>query len=143
MNIHSVRALCRAIVEAGWSIDNIACFGMGGKLLQGVDRDTHKFAFKCSAINIDGEWHDVFKDPVGDHGKASKRGLMYVGYDGKVFHTSNLTHKMATVPEFGDHLVEVFRDGTLTKRYDYSEVRANALKTDYSKKVIGATSNKE
>ena len=49
---------------------------MGGALLQKVDRDTMKFAFKCSAIQIGGEWQDVYKDPVTDHGKRSKRGRL-------------------------------------------------------------------
>ena len=32
--------------SAGWSADNIA-FGSGGGLLQKLNRDTEKFAFKC------------------------------------------------------------------------------------------------
>ena len=43
---------------AGWSADNIA-FGSGGGLLQKVNRDTSKFAFKCSAVEVDGEWRDA------------------------------------------------------------------------------------
>ena len=46
---------------------------MGGALLQKVDRDTMKFAFKCSAIQIGGEWRDVYKDPATDHGKRSMK----------------------------------------------------------------------
>ena len=29
---------------------------MGGALLQGIDRDTQKFAMKCSAAQINGVW---------------------------------------------------------------------------------------
>jgi nicotinamide phosphoribosyltransferase len=56
----------------GWSANNIA-FGCGGGLLQQMDRDTHKFAFKCSAIERADGWHDVYKTATG---KASKRGRL-------------------------------------------------------------------
>lgn len=71
----------------GWSADNVA-FGSGGGLLQKVNRDTCKFAFKCSAIDIDGTWHDVMKDPITDEGKRSRAGrfddadLQTVFFDG-------------------------------------------------------------
>lgn len=35
--------------QAGWSAENIG-FGSGGGLLQKLDRDTQKFAFKCRYV---------------------------------------------------------------------------------------------
>lgn len=64
-----------AMLKEHWSVDNIA-FGSGGGLLQKVNRDTCRFAFKCSAIEIDGEWQDVYKHPVGMNYKQSKRGRL-------------------------------------------------------------------
>lgn len=55
------------------SAQNFA-FGSGGDLMQKVNRDTLKFAFKCSAIKVNGEWRDVYKDPITDSGKKSIRG---------------------------------------------------------------------
>lgn len=76
INEMAIRSILRAIVDImGFSADNIA-FGMGGALLQIVNRDTQKFAMKCSAIFNGAEWVDVFKDPVTDPGKASKKGLL-------------------------------------------------------------------
>ena len=59
----------------GWKISaqNLA-FGSGGDLMQNVNRDTCKFAIKCSAICVNGEWRDVYKDPITDPGKKSLRG---------------------------------------------------------------------
>jgi nicotinamide phosphoribosyltransferase len=57
----------------GWSAQNFA-FGSGGDLMQNVSRDTLKFAMKCSAIKVNGEWRDVYKDPITDQGKKSIRG---------------------------------------------------------------------
>lgn len=61
--------------ERGISVDNFA-MGMGGGLLQKVNRDTMKYAMKANAIEIDNEWHDVYKDPITDQGKRSKRGRL-------------------------------------------------------------------
>lgn len=55
------------------SAQNFA-FGSGGDLMQKVNRDTLKFAFKCSAIKINGKWRDVYKDPITDSGKKSIMG---------------------------------------------------------------------
>lgn len=55
------------------SAENFA-FGSGGDLMQNVNRDTLKMAMKCSAILVNGEWRDVFKEPVTDLGKASIKG---------------------------------------------------------------------
>lgn len=69
--------------QNGYSAENIA-FGMGGGLLQKVDRDTQKFAMKCSAVTMEsGEVVPVYKDPVTDRGKTSKPGRLDVA-KGKV-----------------------------------------------------------
>jgi Nicotinic acid phosphoribosyltransferase len=75
VNPESIAAILKDLADQGFSASNIA-FGMGGALLQKVDRDTMKFAFKCSAIERAGVWQDVYKDPVTDAGKRSKRGRL-------------------------------------------------------------------
>jgi nicotinamide phosphoribosyltransferase len=71
----SIRSILFSLTLAGYSADNIA-FGQGGALLQQVNRDTMKFAMKCSAAFVDGRWIDVFKDPATDSGKQSKKGRL-------------------------------------------------------------------
>ena len=56
----------------GWSADNIS-FGSGGGLLQKMNRDTQKYAFKCSLAIINGKEVHVYKDPITDPGKNLKR----------------------------------------------------------------------
>jgi len=75
INQDSIRAIMKSLIDAGYSISNIA-FGMGGALLQQVNRDTMGFAMKASAVKINGVWTDVFKDPVTDNNKRSKRGRL-------------------------------------------------------------------
>jgi len=117
----TINSILFCMEMAGYSADNVA-FGQGGALLQQVNRDTLKFAMKCSAIKVKGEkaWRPVFKDPITDPGKASKRGrvTLYKDRDGK--YSSGVEDWMPTA------LVEVFRDGEVTKQYTFAEVRANA-----------------
>jgi nicotinamide phosphoribosyltransferase len=63
------------VVKMHWSATNIA-FGSGGGLLQKVNRDTQKWAFKACAIRVNGVLRRVFKDPITDQGKKSKSGLL-------------------------------------------------------------------
>lgn len=71
----TIEQVVNAMIAGGWSLDNIA-FGMGGGLLQKVNRDTQRFAFKCSSITINGEEREVFKAPASDPSKNSKRGKL-------------------------------------------------------------------
>ncbi len=71
----SIGAILAALDDAGYAADNIT-FGMGGALLQRVDRDTQRFAMKCSAIRLGETWTGVRKDPVTDSGKRSKMGRL-------------------------------------------------------------------
>ena len=75
VNEKSIDQILTALKTAQFSGDNIS-FGMGGALLQAINRDTCKWAMKCSAIEIDGIWRDVFKSPITDQGKTSKKGRL-------------------------------------------------------------------
>lgn len=80
INENSIGQILANFEAAGVSTENIA-FGMGGGLLQQVNRDTLKFAAKCSAAYVNGQWRDVYKDPVTDKGKQSKRGRLGLVYE--------------------------------------------------------------
>jgi nicotinamide phosphoribosyltransferase len=109
----------------GYSADNIA-FGCGGGLLQKVDRDTQKFAMKCSAMKVNGEWIDVFKDPVTDKVKKSKKGrLTLIKTSGDEIKTIREPAALAAAECM---LVPVFENGKILKEYTFAEVRANSEK---------------
>lgn len=107
VNPESIDAILTAMEQKGYSADNIV-FGMGGELLQKLDRDTQKYAMKAAAIRrakeeeefekyleevlaeqnvhlsaFDGptQWEDVYKDPKTDPGKQSKRGVLAQIFD--------------------------------------------------------------
>jgi len=131
VNLDSIHEILSTMKANGWSTDNIA-FGMGGALLQKLDRDTQKFAFKCSNATIDGKETPVWKDPITDPGKISKRGrLGLFHYDGIGYKTETITDKGSTTP---DILQTVFENGELIKEYTFDEIRDNA-KINTLKKV--------
>lgn len=114
----------------GWSTDNIA-FGSGGGLLQKLNRDTCKFAFKASSITyINGETTDsiernIYKEPITDGGKKSKSGRLGLV---KVVGPNGFTFKTVKESYFNDiythnELVEVFKNGTITKEYDWIDIK--------------------
>lgn len=121
ITVESLPKILDNLLNRGFSADNMA-FGMGGGLLQQVNRDTQKFAMKCSAVCIDNVWQDVFKDPVTDPGKRSKRGRLMLTRETGKYTTMNLH----TGFDWSNMLNEVWRDGTLKHETSFAEVRARA-----------------
>lgn len=62
-------------MNSQYCADNMT-FGMGGGLAQMVNRDTERFAIKCSGIIRDGKEVGIFKNPKSDPTKASKKGFL-------------------------------------------------------------------
>ena len=123
MNVDSIKRLIGAMIALGWSVDNIAV-GMGGGLLQGVTRDTLRFAMKANAIKVKGEskWRDVYKQPASDPSKSSKAGRQAVVEDiDKQYHAvaaevcSPVNNKLETI----------YLNGVLRKELTFDEVRGN------------------
>ncbi len=117
INYQSISAILRVIVDMmGYSADNLA-FGMGGALLQAVDRDTLKFAMKCSSVTVNGNEVDVFKDPITDPGKKSLAGRFSV------------TSDMQVVPQgsvVDDQLKLRFNNGAMANIQTFDQIRQRA-----------------
>ncbi len=126
IDANDIKIITEAIVNLGYSTDNIL-YGMGGGLLQKVNRDTMKFAMKCSAAKVEGEWIKVKKEPITDLGKSSKSGrvTLYKKSFGNDYLPDNPTWFSGVEDWPQSALVEVFRDGELKKEYSFEEVREN------------------
>jgi len=120
INEDTIRSILEKITSMGLSADNVA-FGMGGALLQQIDRDTQKFAMKCSAIQVNNQWRDVYKDPVTDAGKRSMKGRVTLFKDIDGNYTSG-----PFVPGKSDALQTVYENGVITKRWTFGEIRERA-----------------
>jgi nicotinamide phosphoribosyltransferase len=128
VNERVIRNILGHFSVLGFSADNIA-FGMGGALLQGINRDTQKFAMKCSAVRVDYEWRDVQKDPITDSGKKSKAGRVTLWKSGGEYASGIKPPVGWTDKGYGgwsEALVTVYRDGQLISEYTFDEVRANS-----------------
>lgn len=120
----SIPKILQAMKERKLSADNLT-FGMGGELLQKVDRDLLSFAMKASAIRIDGQWHDVYKDPVTGPEKKSKRGRLALVRSGDNLEGFE-TVLLEQLGERKNLLRPVFRDGYLLEECSFAEVRGSA-----------------
>lgn len=128
VNELSIRSILGAITSMGWSADNLA-FGMGGALLQQVDRDTQKFAMKCSSAQINGEWIDVQKDPIDDAGKKSKKGRVTLWTNGTGEFVSSVDKPIQWADKnWTEALLPVYCNGNLHNEITFEQVRANANK---------------
>ena len=117
----SLGEILESVSSAGWSTENLL-FGSGGALLQRLDRDTQKCAYKCSHAVVGGEEREVFKDPVTDPGKRSKKGRLVLVREGEEW----LTVKEEERGDRQDQLVTVFEDGEMVKTWTWQEVKERA-----------------
>ncbi len=120
VNPDAIGAILREMLLRRYSASNIA-FGMGGGLLQQVNRDTQRFAFKCSEVTVGGKAVQVFKDPVTDGGKRSKAGRLSLLEEGGRFATVE-----GELP--GSLLQPVFENGRVLRRTTLAEVRERAAR---------------
>jgi len=126
INHYSMGLILEAVAKAGWSTDNIL-FGMGRGLLQDMNRDVFGFAMKCSNVTIGGAEQYVFKEPVTDPGKKSKKGRQLLIWGSKYS-----TPELQTVSEDDnvtmgvDQLQTVFENGELVVNHSFKDVLERA-----------------
>lgn len=120
----SIKQIYDALVAHGISVENLV-LGMGGALLQKVNRDTQKFALKCSYAEVGAEKVEVKKSPVemNENGdlipsfKTSKAGRLKLIKQGDAFKT------VAENSDGEDLLETVFENGELKKSHTFEEIR--------------------
>jgi nicotinamide phosphoribosyltransferase len=128
VNYTEIGNIYKALKDNGISAENLV-LGMGGALLQKVDRDTQKFALKCSSAIVSGQEVRVEKSPtemdadgnITPSFKKSKGGrLKLVKIDGK-FKTVNEDDE----PGAENLLQTVFENGELINTISFEQVKAN------------------
>lgn len=117
----SIEAILQAMVQNRFSADNIA-FGMGGELLQKINRDTLRFAMKVSGIRRKGEsiWNPVYKDPQTDQTKRSKPGRLALIQNE---HNQYQTILETELENKENKLEMVFENGNLMRKQTFKEIR--------------------
>lgn len=132
INLASIEHIYTALISHGISAENLL-LGMGGALLQKLDRDTQKFAIKCSHAVVLGREMDVWKNPLElditgkwkPSFKKSKAGRL------KLIQTAEgyQTVRAQEFPEYSDELVTVFENGSLIQEDTWSGIRERAKNT--------------
>lgn len=117
----SITAILKRTERLGFSTTNLA-FGMGGALLQKLNRDTQKFAMKCSEVTVNGKAIAVYKDPITDPGKTSKKGRL------ALIKTETGYQTVATSTE--DLLQVVYENGQLVQDQSLDTIRQRAWPTN-------------
>jgi nicotinamide phosphoribosyltransferase len=126
INETSLPIIIKNMINKGFSIDNIA-FGMGGGLLQAWNRDTLKYAMKASARrDTNGIWHDVFKDPISDRGKMSKRGRLGLVYECGLGSCGYHTVPEDVADKKGNVLRPVYRNGAVLIEDTFEVIRSRS-----------------
>ena len=129
VNIELIKEILQVMQDSGFSAENIA-FGMGGALLQGnfessVNRDSFKFAIKCSSIKRGDKFHDVFKDPITDSGKKSKKGRLDLIKNSKGEYETVQLNENYALGEYHpqSELHTYYEDGKVLFEQSLSEIR--------------------
>lgn len=118
INEESIREILELAAQNGYSATNVA-FGMGGALLQQVNRDTQRFAYKASEVTINRVRVPINKDPITDPGKASKAGRVdLIKRNGKF--------EAVIGDAIGSELRTVFENGKVMNLHTLADIRARA-----------------
>jgi len=123
ISAQSLSKIIDVVIKAGFSIENVT-FGMGGGLLQQVNRDTMSWAMKSSAISIDGAWKDIYKDPVTSRSKRSKKGRLALVKDDSGQLTTVKENEMSDTTD--NLLRDVYVDGKLLIEDSLTTIRERA-----------------
>lgn len=125
INPQSINDILSELKFRQLSADNIS-FGMGGALLQHINRDTLRFAMKINAISQDGQnWVPVSKNPITDPSKRSRHGRLALIKQG----SSYKTIPFSELGNFQNKLIPVFRNGEILKETNFYQIRTNALES--------------
>jgi nicotinamide phosphoribosyltransferase len=131
VNYNAIVEIYEALKANGISAENLV-LGMGGALLQKVDRDTQKFALKCSYATVNGKDVNVEKSPTEMDKDGNITGSFKKSKGGKLklvkINGAYQTVKQAEHTEIPDELVTVFENGGIIKQWTFEEVKALANK---------------
>ena len=120
----SIKRITDYLHNAGWGLENYG-YGSGGKLLQFLSRDELGINFKASHAIVDGEEREVFKEPITDPGKNSKKGrLALIQHDMGDYEVIDHLGVNDTVKD--NILRPVYRDGQILVDDTFADIRARA-----------------
>jgi nicotinamide phosphoribosyltransferase len=125
----SIPTIYEALKNAGISAENLV-LGMGGALLQRVNRDTQEYALKCAHAVVNGKDINVQKNPLELDANGNTRVSFKKSKCGKQVLVKQ-DGKYVTIPEseaagLKDELVTVFENGEIKTSYTFNDIKTRA-----------------
>lgn len=120
--------ICLRLAEKGFASTNVV-LGIGSFTYNYVTRDTYGHAVKATWAQVNGEEHQLFKDPITDDGtKRSAAGkLAVVQVNGKLELVDKLSETDWEELAPKNELREVWADGEFVRTQTLDEIRARLL----------------
>lgn len=111
------------MIAKGFATTNYV-LGVGSYSLQYCTRDTHGFAQKATAVEVEDHLIEIFKDPITDSGdKKSAKGLLAVHKNSEGEYVLRDQVTWDEVNSEKNELKLVFRDGEFFNQTTYDEIR--------------------
>ena len=121
ITLERAEQICERLKVKGFASTNIV-LGVGSYSMGYATRDNQGGAVKSTAIEINGELVEIFKDPITDDGtKKSAKGLLSVFYDD--FMKLTLYDQVNWETANNCELKTIFKDGVFTKETTITEIR--------------------
>jgi nicotinamide phosphoribosyltransferase len=121
ITLERAEQICQRLKIKGFASTNIV-LGVGSYSMGYATRDNQGGAVKSTAVEINGELVEIFKDPITDDGtKKSAKGLMCVYYDDDMklrLYDQRLPYEVE-----GGELKLIFKDGEFIKTTTITEIR--------------------
>lgn len=128
ITIERATAICEGLKAKGFASINMI-YGIGSFTYQYNTRDTFGFALKSTHVVINGEEHNIYKDPTTDKSKIKKSLIgraCVVNNDGNISVVDELSIEGQN--NFKDDLLEdVFVDGQLLRDEKFTDIRERLL----------------
>lgn len=125
---YMVNKILDMLEDENWAATTLI-FGSGGGLLQKFNRDTQKFAIKCSFMIKDGKEVNVQKDPITAPNKKSKTGILKLVKnlykENDYFTVSSNDYSKEEFDNFVDEMHVVFVNGDLLYKTNLKKIREN------------------
>lgn len=116
------KEIYRRLEEKGFAATNLV-LGIGSYTFQGVTRDSLGYALKTSAVNIDGVWKVVYKDPQTAGQNMAKKSLK--GFARVVVNQGEMkVIDQVSFEDEGGLMRTVFKDGELLIDEKLSDIRS-------------------
>lgn len=116
--------ILQQLKDKGFAANNIV-FGVGSYTYQYNTRDTFSIACKATWARVNGEQHDIYKNPITDDGtKKSACGLLKVEWlEGSHGRAIIMKDQVSKAEEESGLLETVFEDGKLVVDHNFWDIR--------------------